>query len=248
MLKVMNLKTVKMSELKFDKQLFRPMKSGRVIDSHFSSEGGLMKGTNYAIVGDPGIGKTTVMLDMLADLQAKGQKVLFISGEMNQIDMYGYVKRFPKFGELPILFMGDYCEDNTLEIMKSILSEGWDTVLIDSMAEVVTGVVDTSKAYMSSKRAESEILNLFEQHNMGENEAKINTAFLVIQQVTKQGEFAGSNRFKHMLTGMMHLKFTKEGERIMFFSKNRRGGDMSARLFNLSTPNRVGWMGTYVAE
>lgn len=248
MLKVMNLKTVKMSELKFDKQLFRPMKSGRVIDSHFSSEGGLMKGTNYAIVGDPGIGKTTVMLDMLADLQAKGQKVLFISGEMNQIDMYGYVKRFPKFGELPILFMGDYCEDNTLEIMKSILSEGWDTVLIDSMAEVVTGVVDTSKAYMSSKRAESEILNLFEQHNMGENEAKINTAFLVIQQVTKQGEFAGSNRFKHMLTGMMHLKFTKEGDRIMYFTKNRRGGDASKRMFNLSTPNRVGWLGTYVEE
>ena len=248
MIKVMNLKTVKMSDLKFDKQLFRPMKSGRVIDAHFSSEGGLMKGTNYAIVGDPGIGKTTVMLDMLADLQAKGQKVLFISGEMNQIDMYGYVKRFPKFGELPILFMGDYCEDSTLEVMKSILSEGWDTVLIDSMAEVVTGVVDTTKSYMSSKRAESEILNLFEQHNMGENEAKVNTAFLVIQQVTKQGEFAGSNRFKHMLTGMMHLKFTKEGERIMYFTKNRRGGDMSARLFNLSTSNRVGWMGTYVTE
>ena len=83
---------------------------------------------------------------------------------------------------------------------------------------------------------------------MGENEAKVNTAFLVIQQVTKQGEFAGSNRFKHMLTGMMHMKFTKEGERTMYFSKNRRGGDMSARLFNLSTPNRVGWMGTYVNE
>jgi len=248
MSKVMKLQTVKMSELTFDKQLFRPMKSGRVVDSHFSSEGGLMKGTNYAIVRDPGIGKTTVMLDMLADLQAKGQKVLFISGEMNQIDMYGYVKRFPKFGQLPILFMGDYCEDNTLDVVKSILAEGWDTVLIDSMAEVVTGVVDTSKAYMSSKRAESEILNLFEQHNMGENEAKINTAFLVIQQVTKQGEFAGSNRFKHMMTGMFHMKFTKEGDRLFFFSKNRRGGDASKRMFNLSTPNRVGWLGTYIEE
>ena len=118
--KVMNIKTVMMSDIKFDKQLFTPMKSGRVVDSHFSSEGGLMKGTNYAIVGDPGIGKTTVMLDMLADLQAKGQKVLFISGEMNQIDMYGYVKRFPKFGKLPILFMGDYCEDNALDVVNGI--------------------------------------------------------------------------------------------------------------------------------
>ena len=248
MTKVMNLKTVKMSDLSFDPQLFRPMKSGRVIDAHFSSEGGLMKGTNYAIVGDPGIGKTTVMLDMLADLQSKGQKVLFISGEMNQIDMVGYVKRYPKFGQLPILFMGDYCEDNALDVVKSILSEGWDTVLIDSMAEIQNAVVDTTKGWMSGKKAETELLNLFEKHNMGENDSNINTAFLVIQQVTKGGEFAGSNRFKHMMTGMAHMKWTKEGDRTFFFSKNRRGGDMSVRMFNLSTPNRIGWMGTYVTE
>ena len=247
MSKVMNLKTVKMSDLSFDPQLFRPMKSGRVIDAHFSSEGGLMKGTNYAIVGDPGIGKTTVMLDMLADLQAKGQKVLFISGEMNQIDMFGYVKRFPKFGQLPILFMGDYCEDNALDVVKSILSEGWDTVLIDSMAEIQNAVVDTAKGWMSGKKAETELLNLFEKHNMGENDNNTNTSFLVIQQVTKGGEFAGSNRFKHMMTGMAHMKWTKEGDRTFFFSKNRRGGDMSIRMFNLSTPNRVGWMGTLAA-
>jgi DNA repair protein RadA/Sms len=247
MSKVMNLKTVKMSDLSFDPQLFRPMKSGRVIDAHFSSEGGLMKGTNYAIVGDPGIGKTTVMLDMLADLQAKGQKVLFISGEMNQIDMFGYVKRFPKFGQLPILFMGDYCEDNALDVVKSILSEGWDTVLIDSMAEIQNAVVDTTKGWMSGKKAETELLNLFEKHNMGENDNNTNTSFLVIQQVTKGGEFAGSNRFKHMMTGMAHMKWTKEGDRTFFFSKNRRGGDMSVRMFNLSTPNRVGWMGTLAA-
>ena len=247
MSKVMNLKTVKMSDLSFDPQLFRPMKSGRVIDAHFSSEGGLMKGTNYAIVGDPGIGKTTVMLDMLADLQEKGQKVLFISGEMNQIDMFGYVKRFPKFGQLPILFMGDYCEDNALDVVKSILSEGWDTVLIDSMAEIQNAVVDTTKGWMSGKKAETELLNLFEKHNMGENDNNTNTSFLVIQQVTKGGEFAGSNRFKHMMTGMAHMKWTKEGDRTFFFSKNRRGGDMSVRMFNLSTPNRVGWMGTLAA-
>jgi DNA repair protein RadA/Sms len=240
----MNITTVKMEDIKFDSSLFRPMKSGRVIDSHFSSEGGLMKGTNYAIVGDPGIGKTTVMLDMLADLQAKGQKVLFISGEMNSIDMYGYVKRFPKFGQLPILFMGDYCEDPALEVVDNILSEGWDVVLIDSMAEVQNAVVDTTKGWMSSKKAETELLNLFEKHNLGDNKTKTNTAFLVIQQVTKGGEFAGSNRFKHMMTGMAHLKWTKEGDRTFFFSKNRRGGDMSVRLFNLSTPNRIGWMGT----
>ena len=52
--------------------------------------------------------------------------------------------------------------------------------------------------------------------------------------MTEGGEFAGSNRFKHMMTGMAHMKWTKEGDRTFFFSKNRRGGDMSVRLFNLS--------------
>ena len=66
------ISTVKMKDINFDPSLFRPMKSGRVIDAHFSSQKGLMKGTNYAIVGDPVIGKTTVMLDMLADLHRRG--------------------------------------------------------------------------------------------------------------------------------------------------------------------------------
>ena len=90
---------VKMDDISFNENLFIPMPTGKKIDELLSSEGGLMKGTNFAFIGDPGVGKTTVILDMLADLKAKGQKVLFISGEMNSIDMHGYVKRFPKFGQ-----------------------------------------------------------------------------------------------------------------------------------------------------
>ena len=127
------------------------------------------------------------------------------------------------------------------------MSEGWDVVLIDSMAEVQNAVVDTHKGGMSSKKAETELLNLFEKHNLGENDSNINTSFLVIQQVTKGGEFARSNRFKHMMTGMAHMKWTKEGDRTFFFSKNRRGGDMSVRMFSLQNRNRVGWLGTLAA-
>ncbi len=145
---------------------------------------------------------------------------------------------------MPILFLGDYAEDNCLEVLESILSEGWDVVLIDSMAEVQNAVVDTHKGWMSSKKAETELLNLFERHNLGQNDSNTNTAFLVIQQVTKGGEFAGSNRFKHMMTGMAHMEWTKEGDRTFFFSKNRRGGDMSVRMFSLQNRNRVGWLGT----
>jgi DNA repair protein RadA/Sms len=239
----MNITTVKMKDVSFDKALFTPMKTGKKIDKLFSSEGGLMKGTNYAIVGDPGAGKTTVAMDIVADLQAKGQKVLFISGEMNEIDMYGYVKRYPKFGEMDILFMGHYVEENAEEVLEAALKPGYDVVLIDSMAEVCTSIADSSKKWMSVKKAETIVLNMLEKHNQAENNNKVNTAFLVIQQVTKAGNFAGSNRFKHMMTGMAHMKIVEDG-RCFFFSKNRRGGQMDALYFTLSTKRNVGWLHT----
>ena len=234
--------TMMMDDFKFDPSLFIPMKTGTKIDKLLSSEGGMMKGTNVAFVGDPGVGKTTVLLDMLSNMQNNGHKTLFISGEMTQIDMVGMVKRFPKFGKLPILFMGDWIEHDPLVILTSILSEGWDSVLIDSFAELAVAVVDFHGGTM--KNAETKLLNLFEKHNKGENQNKRNTNFMIIQQVTKGGEFAGSNRFKHMITAMAHMKFTPEGSRAIWFSKNRRGGQMDKLFFSLDQSKNVGWLHT----
>ena len=234
--------TMMMDDFKFNPELFIPMKTGKKVDELLSSEGGMMKGTNVAFVGDPGVGKTTVLLDMLADLKSNGHKVLFISGEMTQIDMVGMVKRFPKFGQLPILFMGDWIENDPLVILKSILSEGWDSVLVDSFAELAVAVCDFHGGTM--KNAETQLLNLFEKHNKAENQSKRNTNFMIIQQVTKGGEFAGSNRFKHMITAMAHMKFTPEGSRCIWFSKNRRGGQMNKLHFSLDQKNHVGWLFT----
>ena len=233
---------VKMDDLSFNKDLFVPTKLGNKMDSLLSSDGGMMKGVNLAFVGDPGVGKSTVLLDILSDLKAKGQKVLFISGEMNSIDLFGFVKRFPKFGQLDILFMGDFIGKDPMVILKSVLSEGWDTVLIDSMAEVCTNIVDFHGG--TNKNAESQVLNSLETHNKGENKAKLNTTFLIIQQVTKGGEFAGSNRFKHMLTGMFHLKFDIDSSRCIFFSKNRRCGQMDKLFFSLESGKNVKWLFT----
>jgi DNA repair protein RadA/Sms len=232
---------VKMDDISFNKDLFVPMPTGRKIDDLLSSEGGLMKGTNFAFIGDPGVGKTTVILDVLADLQSKGQKVLFISGEMNSIDMHGYVKRFPKFGQVPILFLGDYIEKDPMVILKSVLTEGFDVVMIDSMAEVCTNIVDFHGG--TNKNAESQVLNVLEKHNKGGNKAGLNTSFLIIQQVTKAGTFAGSNRFKHMLTGMARMQFV-EGGRCISFSKNRRGGQMDRLFFRVDTTKDVSWLHT----
>ena len=63
---------VQMRNQKFDKSLFIPMATGREIDFMFSLDGGINKATNYLVIGDPGVGKTTVTLDIVSDLVSLG--------------------------------------------------------------------------------------------------------------------------------------------------------------------------------
>ena len=217
------LNLVKLQDVKFNDDLFIPIKTKTIVDSVFSTEGGLFPGTNTVVIGDPGVGKSTVLLDWIADMQSQGKKVLFISGEMNDIDMYGYVKRFPKFGKLPILFMQDY-NDCPKQAVEQVLNQGYDIVLMDSWAEVTAMVKD--QMGWARNKVESWLLDLLEKHNKANNKANKNTAFICIQQMTKAGEFAGSNRIKHMTTAMAALRFDGRGrdaERYLEFEKNRRG-------------------------
>ena len=234
-----NVKTIKMSDLSFDKNLFVPMATKTKVDKFFSADGGIMPGTNIVCTGDPGVGKTTVLLDIIGDISKQGKKVLFISGEMNAIDMVGYCKRFPKFNDLNILFLGDYVEYDPEQVIKQALQPGYDVVLIDSLAEVADTYVDYHGG--TAKGNTNKLLNLFDEHNVAKNDSKINTTFLIIQQVTKGGGFVGSNKIKHMVTGMMHLKF-EDSERYLVFSKNRRGGNANRLFFNLRGKNKVNYL------
>ena len=227
------LNLVKMQDVTFNDDLFIPIKTKTIVDSVLSTEGGLFPGTNTVIIGDPGVGKSTVLLDWIADMQKQGKKVLFISGEMNDIDMYGYVKRFPKFGKLPILFMQDY-NDCPKQAVERVLNQGYDIVLMDSWAQVTAMVKD--QMGWARNKVESWLLDLLEKHNKANNKANKNTAFICIQQMTKAGEFAGSNRIKHMTTAMAALRFDGRGsnaERYLEFEKNRRGSVGDKIYFSL---------------
>jgi len=231
--KKVEMKLVKMDNIKFNDDLFIPIKSKTIVDSLLSTEGGVFPGTNTVVIGDPGVGKSTVLLDLLAQYNKDGKKVLFISGEMNEIDMYGYVKRYPSFGQLPIMFMNDYT-DCPKEAVEQVLDQGYDVVLIDSWAEV-TALVKDQMGWARNK-VESWLLDLLEKNNKANNQANKHTAFICIQQMTKQGEFAGSNRIKHMTTAMAALRFDGRGadaERYIEFSKNRRGSVGDKIYFSL---------------
>jgi len=233
------LNLVQMNQMEFDPSLFTPMKTNTIVDTILSTEGGLFPGTNTVVVGDPGVGKSTVLLDMLASLKRQGKKVLFISGEMNEIDLHGYVKRFPKFGDIPILFLQHY-DGCVQEAIESVLDEGYDCVLVDSWAEVNDSFAEENNC--TKKKAESWLLDLMDQHNKAKNKLDKHTAFIVIQQMSKSGDFIGSNRIKHMTTAMAHLTFDGRGRdaaRYMIFSKNRRGDVGEKIYFSLFRPNNV---------
>ena len=68
------IKLVKMKDITFDDSLFTPMKTKTIVDSVLSTEGGLFPGTNTVIIGDPGVGKSTVLLDWVCNMQTQGKK------------------------------------------------------------------------------------------------------------------------------------------------------------------------------
>ena len=236
---------VKMRDVRFDKDLFINFRTRTILDNLLCSYQGLPKGVNYMIIGDPGVGKTTIILDMLANIR-KAQpsaRILFIGAEMNEIDLAIYVERFPKFGDLDILFIeGGFDEcGHSWQTVANTLDDGWDIVAIDSFHEL-QGIVKEEEN-VTNKRAESMLLSLIKQQNKAQNDRGVNTTFLTIQQVTKSGAFVGSNRLKHMITAMMELRLDNPkniySDRYITFSKHRRG-DVGVKLYyNLSTTGDV---------
>tara|TARA_B110000285_G_scaffold69145_2_gene79548 strand:+ start:294 stop:1352 length:1059 start_codon:yes stop_codon:yes gene_type:complete len=225
----------KLDDLNIDQSLFVPMATGTAFDKFVSQDGGFMPGSNVMAAGAPGIGKTTVLLDLLVNLQRDGKRVLFISAEMSQIDMARYLKRFPAWGQLPILFLADYTDTCPKTVIESVLNEGWDLVLTDSYTEVNDSVKEACG--LTRGKTEKWFLDLMIKHNKGGNKDSLYTTFVTILQLSKGGTFVGSNKLKHMTTSMMHLDWDgseNSGRRYMEFSKNRVGGVGKKLYFDLT--------------
>lgn len=215
-------------DLNFDPKIFVPIKTNRELDVILSTDGGLMPATNMIITGGPGSGKTTLVLDMLSDFTTNGKKCLFVSGEMDNIGYYKYCQRIPKFQNVPVIFLKEHAS-NIKEVIEYVFNQGWDVIAIDSIAEILEMYKDSQKCTMTA--AENWLLSLQDRIKLGHNEGQYYTSIINIQQVTKSGDFVGSNRLKHMTDSMFEIQTDKERTfRSISFSKNR-DGDKEFKVF-----------------
>lgn len=225
--KASHSKYVRMNEVKVDKMMFERFITGKLIDKLISDEGGVMRACVVMVIGDPGVGKTTITNDLLADIQIlyPTLNILFISSEEGLIDRAYNQRKSPKTGSTLTLFLGQ--EKDKVKVLEDSIREGWDIILIDSFKDV-QDKVQVENPNMTEDTAEAWLLDLLVTCSQGENAKGIYTTFFCIQQVTKGKIFAGSNSLKHNTTAMMEMRFSKEfpGQRYVEFTKNRRCGAM----------------------
>ena len=214
-----------LDDLSVDDGMLEVMLSNTSMDGFVSTERGFPHGTNIMVSGKPGVGKTTILLNYIADIkQYSGKKILFICGEMSKRMMLKYKKRFPKFGIIDTMFPSDFEGQDLKKVYEKLFDNSYDLVLIDSVKEILSHIRQETK--MTQAEADTWLADLCVKHNYANNKLKKYTSFILIQQVTKAGIMVGSNTLKHITDGHLSLEMRKPkdgGGFYMIWEKNRNG-------------------------
>lgn len=202
---------------------FKLHKTGKKIDDLFSDHeegGGIYGGTVNIVIGESGVGKSTVLLDVLSSIQDQNPeaKILYISSEMTRNDILFYYKKTPAIGQVPTLLLMDYMAHGQLNgVLEAAFNGSYDIIVLDSYQDVLVKLKEAQG--WKSTQAESWLTNM-----MIDAAEKSGCAVLAIQHMTKGGTYVGSTYLKHATTAMLEIRFDISGQRYLEFSKNRRGG------------------------
>jgi hypothetical protein len=206
-------------------------KTGKEIDLLFSDHeegGGQYGGTVTIVIGESGVGKSTILLDALASIQDVNPdaKVLYVSSEMTKNDIGFYYKKTPAIGKVPTLLLMSHVKDGSIDqVIQDEFNKDYDIILLDSYQDVVVKLKEV-KGWKSTY-AESWLTNIM--IDAAENNG---AAIWAIQHMTKGGQYVGSTYLKHATTAMLEIMFDDAGQRYVEFSKNRRGGSaVGKRLY-----------------
>ncbi len=185
--------------------------------------GGLVSGSAILIGGDPGIGKSTLVLQTVASVAFSGMKAAYISGE-ESIDQVRLRARRLGLNEAPVILMS---ATNVKDIIASINAiEKPAIVVIDSIQTMFVEDIISAPGTVSQVRSSAHELISFAK--------KKNITLLIVGHVTKEGQIAGPKVLEHMVDTVLYF----EGERghqfrILRAIKNRFGAANEIGVFEM---------------
>ncbi|MEW4414095.1 DNA repair protein RadA [Clostridium sp. AN503] len=218
-------KPVKLEEVSIDEQ-DRVSTGYQELDRVLGS--GIVAGSLVLVGGDPGIGKSTLLLQVCRNLAASGRKVLYISGEESLKQIKLRANRIGKItGEL--LFL---CETNLDDIEESIRSVKPEIVIIDSIQTMFREDVSSAPGSVSQVRESTNILMQIAK-GMG-------IAIFIVGHVTKEGVVAGPRVLEHMVDTVLYFEGERNASyRILRGVKNRFGSTNEIGVFEMQEQGLV---------
>lgn len=184
--------------------------------------GGIVHGSLTLLGGDPGIGKSTLLLQMCENISRAGRKVLYISGEESLQQIKLRAQRLGSFGDELLLM----CENDLTDIEAVIRREGPEVVIIDSIQTMVSPDVASSAGSVSQVRESTSVLL---QLAKGQG-----TAIFIVGHVTKEGMVAGPRVLEHMVDTVLYFEGDRYASyRILRGVKNRFGSTNEIGVFEM---------------
>ena len=184
--------------------------------------GGIVPGSLVLVGGDPGIGKSTLLLQVCQKLSGQNRKVLYISGEESLKQIKLRANRMGTFSESLFLL----CETN-LGIIRHVIEEQHpDMVVIDSIQTMYNEEVASAPGSVSQVR---ESTNVFMQLAKG-----LNISIFIVGHVTKEGTVAGPRVLEHMVDTVLYFEGDRHASyRILRGVKNRFGSTNEIGVFEM---------------
>ncbi len=212
-------KPVKLEEVSIEEQ-DRISTGYRELDRVLGS--GIVAGSLVLVGGDPGIGKSTLLLQVCRNLAADGHKVLYISGEESLKQIKLRANRIGKItGEL--LFL---CETNLDDIEEAIRDTRPEVVIIDSIQTMYREDVSSAPGSVSQVRESTNILMQIAK-GMG-------VTVFIVGHVTKEGVVAGPRVLEHMVDTVLYFEGERNASyRILRGVKNRFGSTNEIGVFEM---------------
>ena len=184
--------------------------------------GGIVPGSLVLVGGDPGIGKSTLLLQVCQRLAATKKKVLYVSGEESLKQIKLRANRMGNFSESLYLF----CETNLGIIRGVIENQRPDMLVIDSIQTMYNEEVGSAPGSVSQVR---ESTNVLMQLAKG-----LNISTFIVGHVTKEGTVAGPRVLEHMVDTVLYFEGDRHASyRILRGVKNRFGSTNEIGVFEM---------------